>query len=147
MAYFKNKLLFLSIFILVSLQIVCSQLSQPFLKDFTSYAKINPDFQLFWKFYPNETISMAMRWKTPGYFSLGFGSTMDNLDLIIVEKNENEKMILSDSWSKTRKKPVPDISLGGSNDLILLGYIMKDEEGFSMVKFNRKLNTSDKYIL
>ena len=69
---------------------------------------------------------------------------MNNIDIISAELIGNE-IVLSDRWSRTRKFPKRDDELGGQNDLIRLGYILNDTDGFSLVKFNRKLDTNDKY--
>jgi len=117
---------------------------QTFLDDLTSKVNVSENIQIFWKFHPDSMISMAFRWKSKGYFSLGFGTSMSSMDVIVAEIIGDE-IILSDRWAQTRKTPKLDSELGGQNDLIPLGFILKDEEDFAIVKFSRKLNTNDKY--
>ena len=142
-----NFLLFLLFFYFSKLSFQSNlKVSQNLLHDLTSKVSITENIQLLWKFHQNSTISMAFRWNSKGYFALGFGVSMSGLDIIVAEKID-EEIILSDRWSQVRKTPKMDEEWGGKNDLIMLGYILKDEDGYAIVKFNRKLNTNDKYCI
>ena len=69
---------------------------------------------------------------------------MKQVDMIAIEKINGEIKV-SDKWSKSDNTPPSDTSLGGTEDLQLTGFVMKDQDGWSLVTFKRKLNTGDKY--
>jgi hypothetical protein len=63
-------------------------------------------------------------------------------DIILVTIS-NSQLVLSDHYSNKYGPSSADTSLGGSNDLVLLGQSIANNE--KTVKFKRKLNTGDKY--
>ncbi|KAL4488438.1 hypothetical protein ABPG72_013006 [Tetrahymena utriculariae] len=77
-----------------------------------------------------------------GWFGLGFGSNMINVDMIVAE-NDSGVVTLSDDYSQQESTPSSDKNLGGENNLTLLGYELTDEQ--LTFKFSRKLNTGDQY--
>lgn len=114
------------------------------LSDLKSLTKVQDFFYLYWTFNSNNTVTLALRWNTGGYFALGFGTSMENVDVIAVEK-VNGSIILTDRYATAHKTPSTDELLGGTNDVTLLAYVLQDEEGFSIVKLIRKLSTGDKH--
>jgi hypothetical protein len=77
-----------------------------------------------------------------GWFGIGFGSSMKNCDMIIVEQLDSF-LSVSDYFSFSSRRPSLDSSLSGSNDIILLGQSV--ENGLSLIKFKRLLDTADKF--
>lgn len=127
-------------FILPSLSLTTPSL----VSSFSSRADVTSYFMLYWDFPTTDTIHLGVRWNTGGYFSIGFGTDMKNVDMIAIEKI-NGQIVVSDKWSKGDNEPPSDSSLGGKEDLERTGFAMKDEDGWSLVTFKRKLNTGDKY--
>jgi len=115
-----------------------------FLSDMTSQLKVTNDFYLFWTYNTNSTITMVFRWKENGYIAIGFGTSMKGIDVISAEK-VNSQITINDRWSKNHNTPPYDIDLGGTDDLTPYNYLYRDPQGFAMIKFNRKLNTGDRY--
>lgn len=118
--------------------------SSQIISDLNSSTKVQDFFYLYWTFNSNSTVTMALRWNTGGYFGLGFGTSMSGMDIIAAEM-VNNSIVVSDRYSTGHLTPETDEELGGTNDITLLAYIMQDEEGFAIAKFNRKLNTGDQY--
>ena len=114
------------------------------LSDLKSLTKVQDFFYLYWTFNSNNTVTLALRWSTGGYFALGFGTSMDGMDVIAAEK-VNGSIILTDRYATTHDTPSTDEQLGGTNDVTLVAYILQDEEGFSIMKLIRKLSTGDQY--
>lgn len=73
------------------------------------------------------------------YFSFGIGESMGDADLWVFEIID-EVIKATDSHSVKHSKPPADTSLGGTNDIELLGYYY-NKDGKSGVKFRRKANT------
>lgn len=116
----------------------------PLVSNFSSKADITDFFILYWDFPDSETIHIGVRWNKKGYFALGFGSGMDNVDIIACEKINGEIKV-SDKWSIGKNTPLDDSIFGGTDDLERTGFDFKDQDGWSLVTFKRKLNTGDKY--
>lgn len=112
------------------------------LKEFTSNSQINSQISLYWIYNTDSTITMGVRWKTGGYIGIGFGNSMTNTDMIIIEKS-NSAITAKDYFSKGQQPPQEDTSLSGKNDITVISFLLDDGSGNSIVKFNRKLNTGD----
>ena len=108
-----------------------------------SFEIVKDKFFMSWEFNCDKTIEMILKIKNKGYFAIGFGRTMIDSDMIIVQLNKNKEMYINDFYSKEFVKPVTDKSLGGQNNIHLIENFTKD--GFKYVHFKRKMNTSDKY--
>ena len=87
---------------------------------------------------------MALKWNTPGHFALGLAKTMSNCDMIIAEII-NDQIEIRDTWSTSRVTPNEDQGLGGKNDIIKTAFTSDDGNGYKIIRFNRLLNTGDKY--
>lgn len=111
---------------------------------FSSRANITDLFTLYWDFPDSETIHMSIRWNKEGYIAIGFGSGMDNVDMIACERI-NREIKVSDKWSTGKNTPLDDSNFGGKDDLERTGFTLKDQDGWSLVTFKRKLNTKDQY--
>ena len=85
-----------------------------------------------------------MRWNTGGHMSLGFGSSMNGMDVISAEFINNA-IVINDRWSDSSTTPSLDSEIGGKNDLTLINFINSDSQGYTVVKFNRAINTGDQY--
>ena len=75
-----------------------------------------------------------------GFFALRFGSGMIDSDIIAFEPNNNV-ITVADRYANQHGLPKQDITFGGTNDVVVLGYDMSG--GVSKVKFSRKLDTGD----
>jgi len=118
-------------------------LSSNLLSDLTSELKISDRFYMYWKFN-SDSITMALRWNTGGHLALGFGKSMDNIDIISFEYINNQISIY-DRWSDSRSTPSLDSQMGGKNDLTLQSFLSSDSQGYTIVKFIRALNTGDQF--
>lgn len=73
------------------------------------------------------------------YFGFGLGNKMKNADIWVFEIGDGT-LTATDCYSSKDTTPPSDQSLGGRNDLILLG-CKYDDDGKTMVKFKRKADT------
>ena len=114
------------------------------LGDLTSELTVTDKFSMHWKFNSNNTVTIALRWNTGGYFSIGFGKSMDGIDVISAEYL-NSQISVYDRWSSSQSTPSLDSDVGGKNDLTLLSFLNSDSQGYSVVKFIRALDTGDQH--
>ncbi|KAL4443103.1 hypothetical protein ABPG74_002170 [Tetrahymena malaccensis] len=111
------------------------------IKPLSSYAQdnfLNVQFDLS----EEGSVTFMIVVQNTGWFGLGFGQSMDNVDMIISE-NDSGVVTLSDNYSQKTSTPSSDVNLGGQNNLNLLGYELTDKQ--LTFKFSRKLDTGDKY--
>lgn len=117
--------------------------SIPLLDDLSHSTYLAPHLTLYWRFSSdNEFIDLALQYNRKGHFSIGFGDDMKKVDMITIEK-ENENLILTDRWSIRDEIPLEDKQFGGKNDLELTYFNVKNEE--KTICFRRKLDTGDKF--
>ena len=110
-----------------------------------SSAQVSSFFWMYWNFNTNNnTITIALKWNTPGHFTLGLKKTMSDCDMIVAEIF-GEQIEIRDTWSKSRNTPNDDQTIGGKNDITKTAYTLDYGDGFKIVRFNRLLNTGDKY--
>jgi len=114
------------------------------LTDLTSEIQVTNDFYLYWRFNSNDTITMAFRWRTGGFIGLGFGTAMNGMDVISAEYVNGQLMVF-DRWADSTSTPNLDTDIGGTDDVNLIASLNSDSEGFAIVKFNRALNTGDRF--
>ncbi|CAD8105493.1 unnamed protein product [Paramecium primaurelia] len=88
-------------------------------------------------------VTMMIEIDKISYFSFGLGKSMSDADVWVFEIDKNV-IIGTDSHCSKHQVPPTDVSSGGTNDIIILGYYY-NENGKSGVKFKRKANTGDKY--
>lgn len=124
--------------------ILQSTSSFPLIDDFPNSAYLPPYLTLFWKFSSDNesSINLALKYNRKGHFSIGFGDNMKKVDMITIEK-QNENLILTDRWSIEDDTPLEDNQFGGKNDLELTYFNIKNEE--KTICFKRKLDTGDKF--
>jgi hypothetical protein len=109
----------------------------------SSSFSVGKGFDIHYQFEKNNSITMGLIFQMPQrYFALGFGKRLMNCDMWIFEIF-NDKLIMDDYFFLDNDRPYKDVELGGKNDLIPLGYQIRDE--YVIVKLNRALNTNDKY--
>lgn len=74
---------------------------------------------------------------------------MVNTDIIIFDTitlaDESLAIYTQDTYTESNLVPNLDISLGGTNDITLLGYVINTDTKVTQVKVQRKLNTGDTY--
>ena len=102
------------------------------------------DLTLYWDFNADNTsVTMMIKTSNTGYVALGIGKCMTNCDIHVVEYDQNSNVRLRDMYSSSDSSPPNDLDLGGTYDLNLLGYGMID--GYNYIKYERKVNTGDRY--
>ncbi len=101
-------------------------------------------FTVYWR-NDNEYLYMALKGKTTGWVAIGFepSTAMKDADMVIGWVKDGKATVV-DAYSTGLYGPhPPDQKLGGSNDI--LEYAGKEENGYTVIEFKRKLNTGDKY--
>nr|WP_297497368.1 DOMON domain-containing protein [Thermococcus sp.] len=101
-------------------------------------------FTVYWR-NDDEYLYMALKGKTTGWVAIGFepSTAMKDADMIIGWVKDGKATVV-DAYSTGLYGPhLPDQKLGGSNDI--LEYAGKEENGYTLIEFKRKLNTGDKY--
>ncbi|WP_297510324.1 DOMON domain-containing protein [Thermococcus sp.] len=101
-------------------------------------------FTVYWR-NDDEYLYMALKGKTTGWVAIGFepSTAMKDADMIIGWVKDGKATVV-DAYSTGLYGPhPPDEKLGGSNDI--LEYSGKEENGYTVIEFKRKLNTGDKY--
>ncbi len=78
-----------------------------------------------------------------GYCGLGFGPNMNDVDMIVAIRM-NDNVYVWDTWSLTESEPPQDIDLDGTDDIDIISIDVDPEEGFTAV-FSRPLDTGDEY--
>ena len=105
--------------------------------------EFHPGFTLNFEFKNDSSIDLLLNFSVAsGFFAIGFGKGMYNSDMIICELAQSE-IVCGDYWSTSGMRPKLDTALGGTNDIVQLGYSI--EGTTNIVKLNRKLNTGDQY--
>lgn len=102
------------------------------------------DMEIYWK-NDAEYLYMAMRSKTSGWLAVGFEPSewMKDADMVIGWIYETGA-VLDDEYCTGNYGPhVDDTELGGTNDILASGG--KQDRGYTVVEFKRKLNTGDKF--
>eukprot|EP00360_Condylostoma_magnum_P000894 CAMPEP_0168313798 /NCGR_PEP_ID=MMETSP0210-20121227/4512_1 /TAXON_ID=40633 /ORGANISM="Condylostoma magnum, Strain COL2" /LENGTH=109 /DNA_ID=CAMNT_0008275137 /DNA_START=14 /DNA_END=343 /DNA_ORIENTATION=+ len=84
-----------------------------------------------------------MRCNVKGYCSIGFGSEMDNTDMIACITYDGVTATMIDTYGNGHDVPDNDTALGGFNDLIMVSNAVTANT--IECEFDRKLNTGDKY--
>ena len=103
-------------------------------------------FNLFWNFENDSVVFLIEFFDKANslWFGLGFGGfAMNNTDMVWFEIHDANEIYSFDGWSKGPGRPAADKSLGGTDDIELLGFRRLD--GTNLIKFRRKVNTGDKY--
>jgi hypothetical protein len=95
------------------------------ISDLPSFSRLDGDnFVLTFDFTDTDLI-MSIKVKDAGWFGIGFGSSMKNVDMIYATIGSNNEVLLNDAYSSGETFPQLDVSLGGRNDLIILGENLK----------------------
>ena len=71
---------------------------------------------------------------------------MYNVDMHMIEIGSGsvQNAIITDTWSKRQNNPAPDTSFGSNDDLTNIS-TTNDANGNNIIKYRRKLDTSDAY--
>lgn len=107
-------------------------------------SKTYGDYVISWS-SNNQYIFIGIKAKTTGWVAVGFGPEllMKNADIVEGYVNDGKVTIL-DMFSIGDFGPhPPDIQQGGTNDI--LEYGGKEENGFTVIEFKRRLDTGDKF--
>lgn len=102
------------------------------------------DYELNW-FNSGQNIYIGLKVKTNGWISVAIqpGSRMKNADIILCFVNDG-KTTVSDQFSNGDFGPhFLDTELNGTDDI--LEFAGKEEDGYTIIEFKRKLDTGDKY--
>jgi hypothetical protein len=102
------------------------------------------DLQIYWK-NDAQFLYMAIAGNTTGWVSVGLEPEewMKNADMILGFV-DNGKAIVLDEFSTGNYGPhVPDVQLGGTNDILEFGGA--EQNGRTTVEFKRKMDTGDKF--
>ena len=101
-------------------------------------------FEVYWR-NDGEYIYMALKGETKGWVAIGFEPSyaMKDADMIIGWVQDGRVFIV-DAYSTGAYGPhPPDTKLGGTDDI--LEKAGREEGGYTVIEFKRKLNTGDKY--
>jgi hypothetical protein len=102
------------------------------------------DLIVYWR-NDDTYLYMALKGKTTGWVAIGFEPTtvMKDADMVFGWL-ENGEVKITDAYSTGTYGPhPPDEKLGGSSDI--LEYAGREENGYTVIEFKRKLNTGDQY--
>ncbi|WP_048147829.1 DOMON domain-containing protein [Palaeococcus ferrophilus] len=88
---------------------------------------------------------MALKGQTSGWVAIGFEPTdkMKDADMVFGWVQDGNTVVIDAYSTGTYGPHPPDEKLGGSNDI--LEYAGKEENGYTVIEFKRKLNTGDQY--
>jgi len=144
--YMRNSLTFI---FFASLLVACNCVTESVIRTFgditlpSNSFSVGKGFDIHYQFEKNNSITMGLIFQMPQrYFALGFGKRLLNCDLWLFEIL-NDKLIMDDCFFLNNDRPYKDVELGGKNDLIPLGYQIRDD--YIILKINRALNTNDKF--
>eukprot|EP01017_Pseudomicrothorax_dubius_P046567 TRINITY_DN821_c0_g1_i1.p1 TRINITY_DN821_c0_g1~~TRINITY_DN821_c0_g1_i1.p1 ORF type:complete len:390 (-),score=62.10 TRINITY_DN821_c0_g1_i1:106-1275(-) len=107
-----------------------------------SFTNLGDKINIHWEL-KNDTIVIGLETKFVSWVGIGFGDTMNNTDMILVEIKDDNSVSVTDRWALFRSLPTRDEELGGTNDVRLLGSEIYNNT--LKVLFERKLITGDKY--
>ena len=101
-------------------------------------------FEIYWK-NDAEYLYMAMKANTTGWIALGFEPTDWMKDAeIVMGYVSNGSVTVEDQYSTGNYGPhIPITQLGGTNSI--LEYGGKQENGYTIIEFKRRMNAGDKY--
>jgi len=98
-------------------------------------------FDVYYEFSPQESITMAIKFKVPNqYFSVGLGTSMFGSDIWVFDII-NSEIQATDCVGIGHTVPPLDTDQGGQNNLQVLGFEITPS--YSLIKFTRPLNTHD----
>ncbi|MGL1892159.1 MAG: DOMON domain-containing protein [Spirochaetaceae bacterium] len=98
---------------------------------------------VFWEI-TGDVVEFTVKAKTLGWVAIGFEPTkmMKDADIIIGYVKDG-KLVIEDHFATGLTSHKLDTSIKGTNDII--GIEGSENDGFTTIKFSRKLNTKDKY--
>lgn len=99
---------------------------------------------VYWR-NDNEYLYMALKGKTTGWVAIGFEPTdkMKDADMVFGWVQDGNTVVIDAYSTGTYGPHPPDEQLGGTNDI--LEFAGREENGYTIIEFKRKLNTGDKY--
>lgn len=102
-------------------------------------------FTVYWR-NNSGYLYMALKGRTTGWVAIGFEPTsrMKDADMVFGWVEEDDRVMVLDLYATGRFGPhPPDEELGGTNDLLNAGG--KEDNGYTVIEFKRKMNTADSY--
>ena len=102
-------------------------------------------FTVYWR-NNSGYLYMALKGRTTGWVAIGFEPTsrMKDADMVFGWVEEDDRVMVLDLYATGRFGPhPPDEELGGTNDLLDAGG--KEDNGYTIIEFKRKMNTADSY--
>jgi hypothetical protein len=102
------------------------------------------NFTIYWR-NDAQYLYMALRGQTDGWVAVGFEPSdwMRDADMIVGYATSNNTTVEDQYCTGNYGPHFRDEDLGGTNDILEHGG--KDESGFTVVEFKRKMNTTDKF--
>lgn len=98
--------------------------------------------QLAWTL-EDEAVAFTLKGNASSYVAIGFGTGMQKMDVVLCWVDENGEAHAVDAWSDSHSQPMPDETVGGTNDVVATAGVV---DGNTMsISFRRLLNTSDPY--
>lgn len=100
--------------------------------------------EVYWR-NDGEYLYMALKGKTTGWVAIGFEPSyaMKDADMVIGWVQDGGVVVIDAYSTGTYGPHPPDTKLGGSDDI--LEKAGREENGYTVIEFKRKLNTGDKY--
>lgn len=102
------------------------------------------EMEIFWK-NDAENLYMALRSRTEGWLSVGFEPLewMKDADTVMGFVEDGSVRVLDEYCTGNYGPHVEDTTLGGTDDILASGG--SREGGYTVVEFQRKLNTGDRF--
>jgi hypothetical protein len=113
-------------------------------REYPHSSSLSDRFTIYWR-NDNQFLYMALEGETSGWVAIGFEPTnrMKDADMVFGWV-ENGQVTILDLYSTGTTGPhPPDDQLGGTNDIIESDG--KEENGYTIIEFKRRLNTGDEY--
>ncbi|ACJ16364.1 DOMON [Thermococcus onnurineus NA1] len=104
----------------------------------------NDKFVVYWR-NDEEYLYVALKGQTTGWVAIGFEPSvaMKDADMIFGWVQDGQIVVIDAYSTGTYGPHPPDGELGGTNDI--LAFAGKEENGYTVIEFKRKLDTGDKY--
>jgi hypothetical protein len=102
------------------------------------------DMEIYWK-NDGEYLYMALKGNTSGWLAVGFEPSewMKDADMIVGFVEGGNARVLDEYCTGNYGPHVEDTTLGGTDDILAFGG--RQEAGYTVVEFKRKLNTGDRF--
>eukprot|EP00002_Diphylleia_rotans_P000857 TRINITY_DN1045_c0_g1_i3.p1 TRINITY_DN1045_c0_g1~~TRINITY_DN1045_c0_g1_i3.p1 ORF type:complete len:897 (-),score=167.81 TRINITY_DN1045_c0_g1_i3:104-2794(-) len=113
-------------------------------QDYFSATLLGGRYVMYWKIVQDTFLEVALKVKTTGWVGFGINTSgeMKGADMVIAWVT-GSGAVVKDYYSRAFVEPRPDSAFGGTEDL--LAAIAQEEDGYTTVKFVRRLNGTDQY--